>query len=767
MSAWAEATAPDGRKYFWNKQTKQTSWSKPDDFDAPATPAGPNGSASDWSEAKAPDGRAYYYNKVTKETRWDRPAVMDQAPRQNARPDFVAGRGQDYGRPDRSEDRMTRRDDRMAGLPNKPIFDREGPRGGGGGMPWENRRDDVGFRGPMPAKNDEPDYATHEQAEEAFCKLLKRHNISPDTEWQDALRVVVRDREYRAIKDPKERKVAYEKYCQEVRAQEKGKEKERKEKLREDFRKMLRTHEEIKHYTRWKTARPMIQGEYVYKQAGDDDERKRMFDEYILELKKKHAEEESARRKTAIAELDSMLRVLIVDPDTRWNDAEEKITTSDRFVSEDIFRALNKLDVFYAFENHMKALERVANEKLQQEKRLKRRRERQARDGFRQSLNDKLREGKIKAGSKWQDVHSSFADDPRFTSYVGMPGSDPLDLFWDIVEDEERKLRSKRNDAMDVLEDRRYEMTLDTTFDQFMDVMQSHPKTSVLKDDELNLIYSRLMDKIKKRHEDSKLDAERHKRDIIDGIRTQMKRNRPAIRLEDTLEDVTRLLAGTRDWEAADDDMRATAYEKYMRRLKERDEHERDRARRDRDDRNGARRDDRDRSRDRRHRTRTPEIDAYEADRRKAQEARERSYRKPSFGLTPPPRDRRDDRYISREDDRRHDRRDGVSVYERERRERELERERSYISRADPRDKGKTLDYGDEDAVGSRPGSVRKRRESDGSMRESKVSRLMRTVFELYTDYLQRSRRAESAGVLKDEEPALQSGSEEGEIEEV
>jgi pre-mRNA-processing factor 40 len=66
-------------------------------------------------------------------------------------------------------------------------------------------------------------------------------------------------------------------------------------------------------------------------------------------------------------------------------------------------------------------------------------------------------------------------------------------------------------------------------------------------------------------------------------------------------------------------------------------------------------------------------------------------------------------------------------MYERERREREMERERNYASRADPRDRGKNamLDYGDEDAVGSRPGSVRKRRESDASMssrRDNKVS---------------------------------------------
>ena len=166
-----------------------------------------------------------------------------------------------------------------------------------------------------------------------------------------------------------------------------------------------------------------------------------------------------------------------------------------------------------------------------------------------------------------------------------------------------------------------------------------------------------------------------------------------------------------------------------------------------------------------RHRTRTPEIDAYEADRRKAQADRERSYRKASFGLTPPPRDRRDgDRYVSDRDrdrepprERRSDRYE--SMYERERREREMERERNYASRADPRDRGKNamLDYGDEDAVGSRPGSVRKRRESDASMssrRDNKRSR--------------RSKEPDPDAMAVDkEEVALQSGSEEGEIEEV
>ena len=123
-------------------------------------------------------------------------------------------------------------------------------------MSRDYRQEHAGFRGPMPIKSDEPEYANPEQAEEAFFKMLRKQNISPDMEWEDALRQVVREWDYRAIKDPRERKQAFEKYCQEIRAQEKDKERERREKLREDFRKMLATHDDIKHYTRWKTARP-------------------------------------------------------------------------------------------------------------------------------------------------------------------------------------------------------------------------------------------------------------------------------------------------------------------------------------------------------------------------------------------------------------------------------------------------------------------------------------------------------------------------------
>jgi pre-mRNA-processing factor 40 len=602
------------------------------------------------------------------------------------------------------------------------------------------------------AKTDEPDFASADQAKDAFFKLLRKHNIKHDTPWTDALRIVVKERDYRAIKDSRERKRAFEDYCVEQKEEERNKEKERREKLKEEFRAMLKTHEEIKHYTRWRTARPMIEREAVFRNAGDDDERRQMFEEYILGLKKQNAEQEVAARKQAMNRLSDLMRTTVLDADSKWEDAQPTVMNSESFTNDETFRSLHKVDVLYSFEQHIKQLERHINDARQKDKKLKDRRDRQARDGFKALLQEKLAVGQIYAGSKWQDLVPQIENDERFLNLIGTEGSGPLDMFWDLVEDEERKIRSKRNDALDILDDQRYEMTPATSLDEFSAVMQKDQRASRWSHQEMKLVHDRLMDKILKRAEEDKALAERSQRKAVDNLRSVIKHLEPPVNIDDSFESVKPRLESYKEYQVLDDEARQIAFSKYIRRLQEKvEDAERERARResrrDRDrsvhrDRDYRRSYDYDDRRDRgggRHRTRTPEIDAYEADRRKAQADRERSYRKASFGLTPPPRDRRDgDRYVSDRDrdrepprERRSDRYE--SMYELERREREMQRERNYASRADPRDRGKNamLDYGDEDAVGSRPGSVRKRRESDASMssrRDNKVSSISITI---------------------------------------
>lgn len=357
--------------------------------------------------------------------------------------------------------------------------------------------------------SDEPDFATPEEAEAAFVKVLKRSGVQPDWSWEQALRAIVKDPQYRSIKDPRERKAAFEKYCHDVIVQDKEKAKERMAKLRADFGTMLRSHPEIKHYTRWKTARPMIEGETIFRSTNNDDERRQLFNDYIQDLTKAHREQQTSLRKSAMDGLIDLLPKLSLEPYTRWSEAQGIIQNTAPLQNEEKYQTLSKYDILTVFQNHVKALERTFNDSRQQEKNKKHRKERQARDGFKALLSELRREGKIRAGSKWSQVYPMIENDDRYKAMLGQPGSTPMDLFWDVVEEEERALRGTRNDVLDVIDvsdgaasswtqyanavqDKRFEVTLKTTFPEFEAVVRSDRRTANIEGYALQLIFERV-----------------------------------------------------------------------------------------------------------------------------------------------------------------------------------------------------------------------------------------------------------------------------------
>jgi len=283
-------------------------------------------------------------------------------------------------------------------------------------------------------------------------KLLKRHNVQPDWTWEDTMRATIKDPQYRALKDPRDRKAAFEKYVVEVRMQEKERAKERFAKLRADFNTMLKRHPEIKYYSRWKTIRPIIEGETTFRSTNEEGERRQLFEDYLLELKKAHTEQEAVTHKAAMDELTTILGSLNLEPYTRWSEAQAIIQSDSKFQSDDKFKSLSKCDILTAFENHIKSLERAFNDARQQRKAARFRKERKNREQFVALLNELRAQGKIKAGAKWMNICPLIKDDPRYHGILGQLGSTPLDLFWDMVEEEERALRGPRNDVLDVLD---------------------------------------------------------------------------------------------------------------------------------------------------------------------------------------------------------------------------------------------------------------------------------------------------------------------------
>merc|ERR1719478_826290 len=70
--AWTEHTHSDGRRYYYNRVTKASSWDKPDALKTSEEKV----NTTSWKEYKTADGRDYFFNPVTKQSVWDMPIEL-------------------------------------------------------------------------------------------------------------------------------------------------------------------------------------------------------------------------------------------------------------------------------------------------------------------------------------------------------------------------------------------------------------------------------------------------------------------------------------------------------------------------------------------------------------------------------------------------------------------------------------------------------------------------------------------------------------------
>ncbi|KAJ6259125.1 hypothetical protein Dda_6022 [Drechslerella dactyloides] len=549
---WQEARAPDGKTYYYNSQTKATQWQKPLEMMAPLERAI---AGQPWREYTTPEGKKYWSHVETKQSVWDMPdsfrVAVESAqklPTLPPAPQFVTGGMSNFNNsiyqpsgPHRERERVERdRDDHPpAERPGASLPDNVNPARA------------AAFANTLGDKN-ESQYQNYADAEAAFFKLLKKNNIGPDSSWEQALKLVIKESAYRAIKDPKDRKAAFEKYTAELRMQDLEKQKDRMTKLRQDFTTMLKSHPEIKYYTRWRTARKYIEGETIFRSAADDGERRSLFEEYILELRKEEQEREAAEKRQALDDLAGLLKSMNLEPYTRWSEAQGLIRENESFKSESKFQVLSKLDVLNVFESHIKFLERSSNDNRQKQKQMKQRRERKNREAFVALLDELQANGKIRSGCKWKEIHPLIKDDERYDNMLGQSGSTPLDLFWDKVEDIEREVRSKKNIVMDILEERRFQVSPKTNLDEFIHTLRSDSRTAQWSHEDFAAVFDKIHEKSVKRNEEDRHQADRQQRRRIDALRSAIKHLDPPVSVNDTWAQIRPRLLKLEEFKALD-----------------------------------------------------------------------------------------------------------------------------------------------------------------------------------------------------------------------
>ncbi|KIY92159.1 hypothetical protein MNEG_15804 [Monoraphidium neglectum] len=144
--------------------------------------------AAAWKEHTAPDGRKYYHNRLTKESRWTMPEEMKAA-------------------------------QAAARAPQAAPLAADGPAGRSPLQPSPGAAPAAAAGSPVAAAAAQqprptPVYATKEEARDAFKELLAEAGIGGEDTWDGALRRLVSDPRYGAIKAIGERKTVFNEYVQ-------------------------------------------------------------------------------------------------------------------------------------------------------------------------------------------------------------------------------------------------------------------------------------------------------------------------------------------------------------------------------------------------------------------------------------------------------------------------------------------------------------------------------------------------------------------------
>uniref|UniRef100_A0A8C3I341 Pre-mRNA-processing factor 40 homolog A n=1 Tax=Chrysemys picta bellii TaxID=8478 RepID=A0A8C3I341_CHRPI len=540
---WSEHRAPDGRIYYYNCNSKQSTWEKPDELKSKAELLL---SQCPWREYKSDTGKSYYYNSQSKESRWTKPRDLDELEGKGGGSPGSWGPGQhtlgSIGRRPRAPGRL--------GLAGGLGLARAGgwlgqwarlwgAGAGQGGWGWPGRGAGQGS-GPVCG------WLGLARAGVLFVggwdwpgRLgLARSQLSPsvwcqgvpsNTSWELAMKMIVDDPRYSALPKLSEKKQAFNAYKAQREKEEKEEARLRAKEAKEELQRFLEQHERMSSITRYRKAEQMFGEQEVWAVVPERD-RKEIYDDVLFFLAKKEKEHAKQLRKRNIQALKNILDSMSnVSFQTTWSEAQQYLMDNPTFAEDQDLQNMDKEDALICFEEHIRTLEKEEEEEKEKTRLRERRQQRKNREAFQAFLDELHDRGQLHSMSTWMELYPSLSADARFANMLGQPGSTPLDLFKFYVEDLKARFHDEKKIIKDILKDRGFGVEVNTTFEDFAHVISFDKRAATLDAGNIKLTFNSLLEKAEAREREREKEEVRKLRRREAAFKSMLKQAAPPL----------------------------------------------------------------------------------------------------------------------------------------------------------------------------------------------------------------------------------------------
>ena len=374
-----------------------------------------------------------------------------------------------------------------------------------------------------------PDWSDKEVAKAAFKDALRDKKVPSTSNWEQAMKAIVSEGRYGALKKLSEKKQAFNEYKTQRGKEEKEERRLRVKENKEKLQERLEKHEDISSRTSYRTTEKIFSDMEVWRNVSDRD-RKEIFDDVIFFLIKKEKEEDKERRRKTMRGFRKVLGALHgLDYRTTWEECQQMLTTDMNFKEDEGLQNMDKEDALICFEDLIKGYEEYEKERQDRKKVLEKRVFRKNRELFTQLLDSLHENGKLHSMSAWMELYPFISVSPVFTKMLGQPGSTPLDLFKFYVMDLKARFHDEKRIIRDILKDEHFEVTVSSAFDSFAVVVNGDKRAGSLDAGNIKLAFNSLMEKAEA-HERERLKEEARKEKRIEStFRHMLKHAIPAV----------------------------------------------------------------------------------------------------------------------------------------------------------------------------------------------------------------------------------------------